>query len=1172
MRFIFTGLLISFVCFQGLFAQNRQISGGHKYSLILCENGTVYGAGDNSQGQIAGVPLSVTSVNLWTPIAGLPSDLVMVDAGTSAHALAIDCKGRVWSWGNNVFGQTGLGNFPVNNEISVPHTVPGIGENFPPAVYVTGGDGNSYAITSVTGNVLAWGRSDGGLLGNGVTTSTGYTTTPNYVLTANGQYLKDIVQIESGDINCYALDKNGNVWAWGIDNNNSLGQGTIGGLNSAFAKQVMADYNGDNITDGPLKNILLLSGGDNHGVSIDVDGISWSWGGNWGPGQLGKRDGHLFASKVNAASDSLTVFPLYNFQTNTLGKSVYSAAGQASSIFLLQDTRVVSTGANSIYINGLQRGDNGTLGNGILSSALGFNTKYTLTPTYVKTGPTTYLTGIQKLADGDAHYFAIDSTDKIYVWGYNKSGNLGLGHNNDIGYATQISLPNGCSVKKSCPTYLKLIAGTKSNGDYILSTNQFATHYIYSWTYKTTNGNWQTLSQGSGVKFKQQLSTTTGWYKLSISTSVSGINCSSCPVVHDSVLITIDCSKTLELGSDKQFCAPFEATLTTTLLGSSFAYTWEYKPTSTAGWNTISNRGIGTLFASYKTNNEGYYRLRVQRPSCPDALDSLQILVSKPINISPSPNSSYCAAQRFANFAVTSTGNNIYWYSDTTLASILNPGVPSKTYTTTTPGILGTSANCYGKQIYFRDGNTTSGNIWKDISTTCGLGATAFSSPAGYRYLLNVTKTLKIDSLSVVANTSFNLPNSGMNIAIFNESTTSSAYCGVCGTSNYNYKSAGALIATSPFIPVTLPVNTPTIVRIPVNIQLTAGQYWIQITTTGIISLYNFTCNPTFSPNSYTWATPATDNSGLNALQILTMEFYNTITNNNGRGNLFNIKYSTEGSATCKFYPVCATTEFIGTPANISSPQQYCPKDSLVLQANTVPGATRYTWSLPPGGTLISAVGPTATIVGGNISGKITVTPIGNCNTGTGYSLDYQGSGSGNLVCSPPSPFTITGLTNVISRQTQVVYSIPFQNGYSYNWSLPPGATGVLNPEQNRITVNFGASSGTITAFVSNAYGSASSSLNVTVNTVTETDVIQNFEWNIYPNPSTGNLIVKNGQSLGFERYEVINLEGKVIQSDLFPNHEQIYLSKDMEGGMYILKIHTPKGVVLKRFIFNDEQ
>src|SRR5690349_4544615 len=88
----------------GSWARAR-VAAGVDHSLVVRLDGTVWAAGDNSDGQLG----DGTTVSRHVPVRvrGLRG-AVAVAAGTG-HSLALRHDGSVWAWGNNAFGQLGDG-------------------------------------------------------------------------------------------------------------------------------------------------------------------------------------------------------------------------------------------------------------------------------------------------------------------------------------------------------------------------------------------------------------------------------------------------------------------------------------------------------------------------------------------------------------------------------------------------------------------------------------------------------------------------------------------------------------------------------------------------------------------------------------------------------------------------------------------------------------------------------------------------------------------------------------------------------------------------------------------------------------------------------------------------------------------------------------------------------
>ena len=153
----------------------------------------------------------------------------------------------------------------------------------------------------------------------------------------------------------------------------------------------------------------------------------------------------------------------------------------------------------------------------------------------------------------------------------------------------------------------------------------------------------------------------------------------------------------------------------------------------------------------------------------------------------------------------------------------------------------------------------------------------------------------------------------------------------------------------------------------------------------------------------------------------------------------------------------------------ISPSVTICPAQSTTL---TVNGGSSYTWT--PGATLSST------------SNSITVA---NPTTTTIYTVSAPGC-SGNQTATvqvtvggtPPAIGAVNGSTLICPNSTGLTYSVTNVASTNYTWSVPAGATITSAPtNSNAITVNFGASAGTISVTAVGTCGTATASINVSL-------------------------------------------------------------------------------------------
>lgn len=76
---------------------------------------------------------------------------------------------------------------------------------------------------------------------------------------------------------------------------------------------------------------------------------------------------------------------------------------------------------------------------------------------------------------------------------------------------------------------------------------------------------------------------------------------------------------------------------------------------------------------------------------------------------------------------------------------------------------------------------------------------------------------------------------------------------------------------------------------------------------------------------------------------------------------------------------------------------------------------------------------------------------------------------------------------------------------------------------------------------------------------------------NVYPNPSNGNMNIKNSSNEAIKNYSIVDLNGKLIFEKKTSNStiENINLSNQLSSGMYLLKVNTENTFFVKRILIN---
>lgn len=1003
-------LIITFLVITlSTFAQNLQISGGNSYSLSICSDGKVYAWGENNSGQL-GIPASATfttvPVSVTGPGFGSIVDLKQVDAGSGNHAVAVDCQGRVWAWGADNCSQLGRGAALAPNGgtcgcceesasggTGIPATVSGIGTTLPPAVYVSGGNTASYAITTITGEVLAWGSHNFGQLGDGSTPSNANSkTTPVYVLTAPGVRLNNIAQIEGGDKGAYALDRTGYVWSWGYHEggNKQLGR-NLGAGSYPFAGRVLVDCDNDGTQDGPLGSCLTsvtgtsigsgvaisptntalislltssgigvkrleitqISVGDTHGLAMDIDGNVWSWGGNWAQGQLGNGASYTpndWAQRVNApgncGTNSGRPTPPY------LTRAKFIAAGQASSAVVLDigttpGTRglVATFGSNGFYA--------GPTNGGVLGTGDATPGTSALCPVFVRTNATTTLTGMVSVSDGDAWYFALDINGNLFGWGSNNrtSGNnargtIGDGTNTDRTFAIPITPP--CVLSQSCATKPNLGSDLSLCPNYSLLSDVVSNVYSYGWQYRATSTtpSWTTVSSGTGSSFTTYNGTSIGQYRLLISDTrtAANINCGSCPVVGDTITFGPPaCSSNPNLGPDLQVCQPVSQVLNSNISGASLIFRWEYSAaSSTTGFSVLATgTGLNTILGS----NLGFYRVGViGNTSCtgciPSGTDIILLSVAPSVfNAGPSSICTTVGGSGVFTITTTAGGGAYFWYTNPTGGVALNT-VAGLSISGISNAQTSTLSGCTGRVLYVDDQSSFNAILNSTTSGTNTQLCSSYGSAIGGNRVptvIQVNQNVSLTSLAVRVPNDGNARNWNLRVQVFNQTQTVAAWCGSCSVNIPWIDSNNGSPAQSADFTVTYPANFGPANQVITmsGLNLTPGRYWIRVveTNSNAQAVLPFSCTPTLTcsgQNAGLMQTPLLDNSGNNVVAVLGGGQDNPCSGAT-TGAIFQMNFQAGAVSLCNRIPVCATAT---CPLSVSYADFYGVKNNNTVDLN----------------------------------------------------------------------------------------------------------------------------------------------------------------------------------------------------------------------------------------------
>ena len=396
------------------------IAGGN---LALRADKTVWVWGQSSNGS-TGFPDGHVSA-IPEQIPGL-EQIVAIESKGEGHAFALKADGSVWAWGHNNRGQLGLS---AAVSISTPTQVPALSDS----VAIAPAWEYGIAMRS-SGVVLSWGLNSDGQLGDGTLQDHAeprpvlgpggsgtfnltqpapatYNQVPTAQISLSASSGRAPLTVTANALNVNDPDSSSFTYAWIT----SDGQQSSGALATsatfAFSQPgiyqinllVEDDAGGrgftrKEITVAPVAVTVAATPkvgmAGNTAIALSNDGRILLWG------LVSPSAGYGGIVLKQPAS-----IPIANGITGAVDFAIWAQGGHA----LLADGTVLGWGGN----------DRGTPGAGKPESAY-------ITPQLLPNLPV-----VKALAAGSDHLLALTNDGRVYAWGFNANGQLGLGDNTD---------------------------------------------------------------------------------------------------------------------------------------------------------------------------------------------------------------------------------------------------------------------------------------------------------------------------------------------------------------------------------------------------------------------------------------------------------------------------------------------------------------------------------------------------------------------------------------------------------------------------------------------------------------------------------------------------------------------------------------------------------------------
>ena len=335
------------------------------------------------------------------------------------HTCSINSDNFLFCWGDNTKEQQGevWGSIDKEEPTRITNNFPGPVDRATllkgkKIISLSSGYQHSCAVDD-TGEVYCWGNNTFDQLGNG---SFSGTYAPILAAVEGEMKEKKIVKVAAGQNSSCALDSEGEVYCWGQNFLGQLGDGTNDRYRNDPRRIEM---------DGILKekDIIDVFAGGKHVCALDSEGEVYCWGDN-DDGQLGDGTGN---NPIPSVMD-ISKVPVKVVWNDAVPEIVKVAGGTSHTCAIDKDGLTYCWGVNS----------KGQLGDG--------TTETRNVPVRVKTAFV-----FKDISAGFEHTCGVENNGDVYCWGSNITDQLGNNSENDSYEPVKVSFTEDVKIESvSC--------------------------------------------------------------------------------------------------------------------------------------------------------------------------------------------------------------------------------------------------------------------------------------------------------------------------------------------------------------------------------------------------------------------------------------------------------------------------------------------------------------------------------------------------------------------------------------------------------------------------------------------------------------------------------------------------------------------------------------------------